>query len=211
VASIVARQFGRPRGPLGRLIGHGMARANGELSRWVVQQLRALNPPNVDRIIELGPGPGVGLEAALQQFPRSRVWGIDASPEMLSQSRKRNSNAIDSGRLTLIEGSTASLAAIAPVDIIFANHVLYFWHQPADELTRLHGFLVGSGILALGYQLRQNMPSMPQRQFPRAGHILYESDEDVAALLRSTGFTNISHMVKGSPEAPEGRVTFATA
>jgi hypothetical protein len=55
------------------------------------------------------------------------------------------------------------------------------------------------------------MPSMPQRQFPRAGHILYESDEDVAALLRSTGFTNISHMVKGSPEAPEGRVTFATA
>jgi hypothetical protein len=130
---------------------------------------------------------------------------------MLSQSRKRNSNAVDSGRLTLIEGSTASLAAVAPVDIVFANHVLYFWHQPADELTRLHRSLVGRGIVALGYQLRQNMPPISQKQFPRAGHILYESDEDVAALLRSTGFTNISHKVKGSPDAPEGRVTLATA
>jgi hypothetical protein len=89
--------------------------------------------------------------------------------------------------------------------------VLYFWHQPTDELTRLHRSLVGRGIVALGYQLRQNMPPISQKQFPRAGHILYESDEDVAALLQSTGFTNISHKVKGSPDAPEGRVTLATA
>ena len=37
--AIIARQFGCPRGPLGRLIGHGMARANAGFSRWVIVQI----------------------------------------------------------------------------------------------------------------------------------------------------------------------------
>lgn len=63
----------------------------------------------------------------------------------------------------------------------------------------------------LGYQLKQNMPPMAQKRFPRQGHLLYGSDDEVAALLRSSGFVNVSHKVKGSVEAPEGRATFGTA
>ena len=211
--SIIARQFGRPRGLLGRLVGRGMARGNGEFNRWVVHEVGEHCPDGGDerRIVELGPGPGIGLEEVLRQFPRARVWGVDPSPEMLSQSRKRNATAVEAGRLELVQGDVASLAAVAPIDVVVANHVLYFWHQPGAELARLHGFLRPGGLLALGYQLRRNMPPMAQKHFPREGHLLYDSDDEVAELVRAAGFSAVRHRVKGSPEAPEGRVTLATA
>ncbi len=209
--AMIARQFGRPHGPLGRLIGRGMARANAPFSRWVMQEISGNYQDNFEKIAELGPGPGIGLEEALRRFPRARVWGIDPSPEMLSQSRKRNLAEARAGRLTLVQGSAAALAGAAPIDAIVANHVLYFWHQPAEELRLIHGFLRPGGLLALGYQLRQNMPPMAQKHFPQQGHRLYASDDEVAELLRAAGFAAVNHKVKGPPEAPAGRVSLATA
>src|SRR6266567_3059807 len=135
--SVIARQFARPHGPLGRLIGRGMARRNAEFSRWVIKEVGEHRQGDLTRIAELGPGPGVGLQEALRRFGEAQVWGIDPSPEMLSQSRKRNLAEIQAGRLTLVQGSVASLAKISPVDAVIANHVLYFWHQPDDELTAI--------------------------------------------------------------------------
>lgn len=209
--SFIAGQFGRPRGPLGRLVGFGMARANGNFSRWTVQQIQSSHDGEAGRIAELGPGPGVGLEALLRQFPQARVWGIDLSPLMLSQARKRNMAAVGDGRLTLIEGSAAALSGIAPADIVMANHVLYFWHQPTAEMTQIHHCLRPGGLLALGYQLRRNMPPMAQKRFPQDGHLLYDSDDEVDELTRAAGFTAVTHLVKGPPEAPQGRLALAVA
>jgi trans-aconitate methyltransferase len=209
--TIIARQFSRPRGPLGRLIGFGMARANGEFSRWAVQQVNGSHEGEAERIAELGPGPGVGLEALLRQFPQTRVWGVDLSTAMLGQARKRNLAEVEAGRLTLIEGSTSALSEIAPADIVMANHVLYFWHEPVAEITQIHRHLRRGGLLALGYQLRQSMPQMAQKRFPEDGHLLYDSDDEVDELTRAAGFTSVSHLVKGASETPEGRLALAVA
>ena len=209
--AIVARQFGRPHGPLGRLTGTVMARANAGFGRWVIQQIAGHYRGSPERIAELGPGPGIALEEALRMFPQAHLWGIDPSPVMLSQSRKRNQAEVRAGRLTLAGGSAAALDAIAPVDVVVANHVLYFWHQPAAELAAIHAALRPGGLLALGYQLRQNMPAMAQRHFPRQGHLLYDSDEQVTRLLAAAGFAAITHRVKGPPAAPHGRVALATS
>lgn len=209
--AMIARQFGHPQGLVGRLVGFGMARANGEFSRWVVQQVSGSLEGEAGRIAELGPGPGIGLEALLRQFPRARVWGIDLSPLMLGQARKRNLAEVEAGRLTLIEGSTSALSQIAPADIVMANHVLYFWHEPVAELTQIHHHLRQGGLLALGYQLRQNMPSMAQKRFPENGDLLYDSDGEVDELTRAAGFASVSHLVKGAPEKPAGRLALAVA
>lgn len=209
--TIITRQFSRPRGPLGRLIGFGMARANGDFSRWAVQQVLSNHNGKAERIAELGPGPGVGLETMLRQFPQARVWGIDLSPVMLSQAKKRNLAEVKAGRLTLITGSATALSEIAPVDIVMANHVLYFWHEPTAEMTQIHHCLRPGRLLALGYQLRQNMPPMAQKRFPQDGHLLYDSDDEVDELTRAAGFTAVSHLVKGPPEAPQGRLALAVA
>jgi SAM-dependent methyltransferase len=208
--ALIARQFARPHGLLGRLVGLVMARSNADFNRWVVHEIAEEHPNGDIRIVELGPGPGIGLEEALRVFSRAHVWGIDLSPEMLSQARKRNLASVNANRLSLIQGNVASAGEIAPVDVIVANHVLYFWPRPTNELAQIHGFLRPDGLLALGYQLRPSMPRIAQRQFPRLGG-LYESVGQVEELLRTAGFSSIRHRVKGSSEAPEGHLALATA
>ena len=208
---MIARQFERPRGLIGRLIGRGMARRNGDFSAWVVGEVRKECANEEMRIVELGPGPGIGLEEILRVFPRAQLWGVDLSAEMISQSRKRNLAAVRASRLTLLEGDTRFLSQVAPIDILVANHVLYFWHEPAAEVARLHQILRPGGLLALGYQLKPNMPPTAQTHFPRLGHVLYESDAEVDRLLSEGGFQSITHRVKGSVEAPHGRLALATA
>lgn len=209
--SVVARQFGRPRGLLGRVIGRGMARGNADFNRWFVQEIRGLGLADIGRIVELGPGPGIGLQETLRAFPEARLWGIDPSPVMLSQFRKRNLAAVRSGRLVAIEGGVESLPPLAPVDLVLAAHVLYFWRQPAATLAQIHGALRPGGWLALGYQLRRNMPPMAQKRFPMEGYLLYDSDGQVGALLEGAGFKHPRFVIKGPTDAPEGRLAIAMA
>ena len=207
----LAQQLGHPSGLLGALVGRGMARGNAALSRWVVEQVAARQGHDIKRVAELGPGPGVGLEALLAEFPDAHVWAADLSTVMLSQSRKRNQAAVTAGRLTLVEGGVSALSPSEPADIVMANHVLYFWQEPVAEMAQIRGFLRPGGLLALGYQLEQHMPAMAQRRFPRAGHQLYAADDQVAALANAAGFGSVTHDVKGPDEAPEGRVMLAIA
>lgn len=207
--SMIASQFGRPRGPLGRLVGHIMAKSNASFSVWVVGEIRKAHPAEATRIVELGSGPGVGLQETLRLFPSARVWGVDPSREMLSQARKRNASAVRASRLSLVHGDSGSVESLGPVDIVFANHVLYFWHEPVNELQRLRQAVGPGGLVAIGYQLKGNMPSMPQTQFPRLGHILYETEGGVEELFRKAGFGSITHRLKGPAARPEGRLTFA--
>src|SRR5689334_2835684 len=73
---------------------------------------------------------------------------------------------------------------VAPsADLVMANHVVYFWRDPGAELAHIHGVLRPGGLLALGYQLKQNMPAMARRRFPPAGHRLYEADDELLRRL----------------------------
>ncbi|MFI7587044.1 class I SAM-dependent methyltransferase [Spongisporangium articulatum] len=207
----LAEQFGHPRGLLGAVVGRGMAKGNADLSRWVVQEAASRHDGPAARVAELGPGPGVGLQALLDRFPEAHVWGVDLSTVMLAQARKRNRSAIAAGRLTLLEGGTPELRASEPADLVMANHVLYFWPEPVAELTRIRSVLRPGGLLALGYQLKQNMPAMAQKRFPPAGHRLYETEDAVTELAKAAGYSAVTQLVKGSPERPEGRVVLATA
>jgi trans-aconitate methyltransferase len=209
--SVVARQFGNPQGLLGWLIGRGMARSNAAFSRWTALQLQLRLQPPPGRIVELGPGPGVGLEALLARFPRARVWGVDHSREMLRQSGRRNRRAVEAGRLSLVHGDVSALPALAPVDLVAANHVLYFWREPERVLTTIRGCLGPDGWVALGYQLRGDMPRMAQARFPREGFRLYDSEHEVEALLAGAGFAEIAHCLMGPADRAGGRLSLAAA
>lgn len=162
-----------------------MARGNGPFNTALVARLHELHGGAAD-ITEVGCGPGVGLAALLARFPQARVVGIDPSPRMLEQSRTRNSGAVDAGRLELREGDVTTVGP--PVDLVTAVHVLYFWHDPMSVLVRLRDLLAPDGVLALGYRCREDMPRPAQRDFPREGHRLYDTEEAVRELLTAAGY-----------------------
>jgi len=55
-----------------------------------------------------------------------------------------------------------------------------------------------------------NMPAMARKNFPKEGHVLYESDDDLSVLLDGAGFKSVRFIIKGRSEAPEGRLALAT-
>ena len=52
------------------------------------------------------------------------------------------------------------------------------------------------------------MPRLAQQNFPKAGHVLYETDDAVVRLIETAGFENVEIAVKGPRDAPEGRLPF---
>src|SRR6267143_6077534 len=111
--NFVARQFSNPHGVLGWLVGRSMARSNGDFSRWTGLQVQQHVKQTPRRIVEIGPGPGIGLEVLLQRFPEARVWGIDRSREMVRASTHHNRGAVEGGRLSVLHGDVSALRDLA--------------------------------------------------------------------------------------------------
>jgi trans-aconitate methyltransferase len=206
---VVGQQFGAPSGLLGRLAGRFMARNNADVNRRLVDEVASLVPP--PRVVaELGFGPGVGLTALLSAFPLAQVLGVDPSLAMAGQASARNRAAVEAGRLRLMQGDASALAPHSPIDLIVAVHVLYFWQDPVQALGAVTPLLRPGGHLALGYQLKQHMPPVAQRDFVAVGHRLYESDDEVTELLSPAGLNVQSHSVIGGVERPVGRLLLAS-
>lgn len=204
----VARQFAGPSGPGGYLVTWLLARGNASVNRWLVREVAAAVPAPAT-VIELGCGPGIALAGLLHAYPAARVIGADPSAIVLTSARRRNQRAVADGRLTLVTGDIGTAAGYAPADLVLACHVLYFWPDPVRELQRIRQVLAPAGHIALGYQLRQNMPPLAQRTFPQQGFTLYDSDDQVAAVMEQAGFTRPQVSIFGAPDRPKGRLALS--
>ncbi len=87
--SRIVAQFKKPNGILGRMAGWIMAihPSNRERNRWTVS---LLGIQSQDALLEIGFGPGLGVQLASQKASTGLVAGIDFSETMLKQALKRN-------------------------------------------------------------------------------------------------------------------------
>ncbi len=121
----IFEQFGHPRGALGWLVGHAMALKNGARSRWA---LDLLAPRPLERICEIGFGPGVDVRRMARAVGRGLVAGVDVSSEMLRQARARNRAGERSGRVDLRLGSAIELPfEDRSFDAVYATNSAQFW------------------------------------------------------------------------------------
>lgn len=149
-------QFRLPRGPLGRVAGRVMSQrsSNVERSRWTVELLE-LQPDA--RVLELGYGPGLGIEAAVESTPEGHVVGIDHSDTMRTMASKRNAAAIRSGHATLLVGDAQDPPAdLGSFDAIFCCNVWMFWTDPDAAIGRLVQLLEPGGKLAITHLPRHS-------------------------------------------------------
>src|SRR5919197_128720 len=106
VDGILMRAFGRPKGILGKLGGIIMARTNQKCAAWVID---LLDIQSNDSVLEVGFGPGVGIELLARSVSEGYIAGVDPSEEMVEQARARNVNAMESSRVDLRYGSVERL------------------------------------------------------------------------------------------------------
>jgi ubiquinone/menaquinone biosynthesis C-methylase UbiE len=176
VHSILIRTFGRPKGFLGKLGGIIMARTNHKCAAWVIALLD-IHPQ--DTVLEVGFGPGIGIQLLAGSVTAGYVVGIDQSEEMVKQAIARNSKAIEGGRTDLRHGSVESLPfednSFTKALTINSMHV---WTDALAGLQEMRRVMKAGGIVALGFT--------PYSGQPKTG---------VAEALTAAGFTKV-HLVE---------------
>ena len=95
------------------------------------------------RVVDLGCGPGNSTELLIERFPDAEVAGLDSSPDMLAQARKRLP-----GR-TFMQGDLATWLPQERTDLLFGNAVFQWVPDHPAVLQRLLKALPGGGVLAV--------------------------------------------------------------
>jgi ubiquinone/menaquinone biosynthesis C-methylase UbiE len=148
-------QFHRPTGIGGRVAGWIMSSrpSNVARSRWAAQ---LLDVQPTDRVIELGCGPGVAIAALAANATQGLVVGVDHSPVMIGQARRRNRAAVKAGRVRLIQAPVASLTINdGQFDAALAVNTVGMWPDPPARLREIAGLLRPDGRIALVAQPRR--------------------------------------------------------
>jgi SAM-dependent methyltransferase len=156
VIMAVVRQFGRPRGVAGNVVGWVMAHrsSNRQRNTWAVS---LLDVKPTDRVLEIGFGPGVAIaELGRRIGPSGHVYGVDHSDVMVQHATRRNAAAIRAGRVTLARASVEELPPTldGPFDAIFAVNSIGFWAAPVQRLEELRRRLAPGGRIAIVTQPR---------------------------------------------------------
>src|SRR5437763_6217631 len=95
---ILDQQYRRPSGLIGRYVGRRMAQQHVPENAWTVALLDA---QPADRILEIGFGPGIAIEALARVVTRGHIVGIDYSHAMVAAASRRNGPAIRAGCVAL--------------------------------------------------------------------------------------------------------------
>lgn len=153
------------------------------MAEWTVELLEILPK---DRILEIGFGPGVGIELAAKKANSGFVAGIDFSETMVAAARRRNSVAIRSGRVELKMGDASSLPyEHGSFEKIFAIHCIYFWSNPAEYLSEIYGVARAGGSTAITILPKEKWD---KKNLPPADIFTLYSSKEVETLLIDAGF-----------------------
>jgi len=102
----IARQFGKPEGRMGRLVGYAMSAKNKGRSEWV---LSLLEIEAVDRVLEIGFGSGRDLRRVASLAADGLTAGVDHSAEMVKMAKGKCIGATLAGRADIRLGSADSI------------------------------------------------------------------------------------------------------
>ena len=165
LTQVLDRAFGHPRGFLGRMGAAVMAYGNAATERRVVDVARLTSG---ETVLVVGPGPGVGLEAAAERA--GHVIGVDPSEEMLALCRARCPGAI------LRPGTAARTGQDdESVDVVLSVNNVELWDDRVAGLAELYRVLRPGGRLVL---------SAHEKALPLPRHAL-------AAEVSAAGFTDL--------------------
>ncbi len=185
----VLKNYEHPKGLIGMWVGWKM-QLRTEQNAWTLQLLDI--KPN-DNLLEIGFGPGVGVEMALKLVPKGCVTGVDISKIMVLQARWRNAEAVARGHAKLYHGNIQCMGFEEnSFDKIYGVHIFYFIRH-ISSLKILYKILTPGGRICLFMSCSTDAI--------KKGVTTYYQDND-RELLACTGFKNISTRTLHMKEHP---------
>lgn len=146
------KQFQKPTGKLGRIVGLAMAIKNKDRANWTFKKL---NFKPTDTILEVGYGSGIVIKKIANKLTSGKIYGVDFSEIMFSQASKRNKKHIENKKVKLELGTIWEPSfSDSSFEIIFGSNVHFFWDNPNKELGKLKSLLKPKGRLIFVFQPR---------------------------------------------------------
>jgi ubiquinone/menaquinone biosynthesis C-methylase UbiE len=135
-------------------------------------------------LCELGSGPGVLAAVLAERHPHLRLHLVDPSPVMRSQAARRCGGAIDSGRVSISDGTAESLPLPdRSCDTVVAVNSVLMWPDLTSSLTEILRVLKPEGILVLSW----HSPTAPSSASRRLALTVYQIAEITEALEAGFG------------------------
>lgn len=97
----IAMQFRKPSGFFGRIVSGLMIKGNKPA---IEKLIKGLNIQSGDKILEIGYGPGIGINLIAKRFNSCEIVGVDFSELMFKKATKRNKRFINGNRVRLLYG-----------------------------------------------------------------------------------------------------------
>ena len=113
--------FRLPEGLLGRYVVHRMnGKRHGALAEWALKEVQLNSNAS---IADIGCGGGANVARMLDQFPDSKVAGVDFSPVAINMALRVNKEAIAAGRCKIVGGNAKLLPLLKETyDLIIGPH-----------------------------------------------------------------------------------------
>jgi len=150
----LVRQFGNPRGVVGKIAGFIMSHrtSNRERIRWAVSLLEVRTS---DHVLETGFGPGIAIQILSSLASDGVVYGIDHSPLMVRQASRLNRSSVGTGHVKLMAASVSQLPSFGnKLDKVLDVNSFQFWPDPLSVLQRVKESLRPGGLIAIAHQPR---------------------------------------------------------
>ncbi len=191
---MLAHQLRKPSGLIGKYVSRWMNRSNVAIYQMA---LALVVKSNRGRLLEIGFGGGALLKMALDCGSFPKVYGIDASLDMVKRIQRILRTYITQGRLEVQYGDISDLP-FAPFsfDAVVSLNTIYFWSSLKRGASECLRVLSNDGILVLGFDDKAEMRQWPGHRY---GFTLYDID-DVRAALGAVGFSEIE-VVSGKTKA----------
>ncbi|MGH8704322.1 MAG: methyltransferase domain-containing protein [Burkholderiales bacterium] len=100
----------------------------GERLRPALDLLARIPAAAPETVVDLGCGAGNLAPLFLQRWPRTKLLGVDGSPEMLARARA------DFPQASFVQADVATWRPPQPVDVLYSNATLH-WLDGHDELV----------------------------------------------------------------------------
>uniref|UniRef100_A0A3P8S4Q7 Zgc:194242 n=1 Tax=Amphiprion percula TaxID=161767 RepID=A0A3P8S4Q7_AMPPE len=187
-AEKVGKQLGHPtRSVAGWLISRLLTARNQVLEENAVQ-LCGIQPG--DTVLELGHGPGLGLQSAAKLLtkPTGRLIGVDYSEYMHQMAKERMKELVASGKVTVHHCDVAAMPlADSTVDKVFHCNCYYFWPDLRKGTSEIHRVMKPGGLMVTTLRLHHVATLAAKRVMPGENW----RPEAYMAALRDSGFTGV--------------------
>src|SRR5215210_2993527 len=186
----IASQFKKPTGLFGIFTSNMMVKNNQKNYDKIIKDLDL--QPN-DKLLEIGYGPGIGIQMIAERCPDCTIHGIDFSKLMYKRASKYNKPFIDNGRVQLQYGDFLKSSVLNNnYDKVFCLNVVYFWDELNNPFEKVLSLLKKGGAFHI-YMADKN--TLIEKKAPDSVFNKY-SIEQVKEALKAAGFENVEHHVE---------------